>query len=414
MPRVRHSRYGWDNVTLPADRTFRIRLPQTHNLYHYYNDYDHEEMGKEQVEKDPLQIYRFVYETGAEGNLKAEYKYKSEGKKVCEERTVFVGQDQYQITLKSDVPTNTFMLGNPFMSHLDLEKFLAVNTNVASVSMQLAKSEQTVAMVAGTTLSTGGTQTVAPMQSFYLTTNTEPSTSATILLTKEMINNKGTSEDKGEGKMPGLRVRVESLTNGSQSAALLLTHEAVAAADINSAAATPIMDGEAKADVKVFGINSGNGFDIMPLADITPLGIYLSKSDSISIKVESENGADANEYVLHDNLTNTDYAVGNSLTVAGAETSLGRFVIKKANAIGTSVDHVHGDMSIMQEGQYVVVRSADNNLSGVEIVDTNGILVSKAHGEATNQLRTRIAHGIQVVRITMAHGERKSYKMMFN
>ena len=403
-----------DNGTLPADRTFRIRLPKTHNLYHYYNDYDHEEMGKEQVEKDPLQIYRFVYETGAEGNLKAEYKYKSEGKEVSEERTVFVGQDQYQITLKSDVPTNTFMLGNPFMSHLDLEKFLAVNTNVASVSMQLAKSEQTVAMVAGTTLSTGGTQTVAPMQSFYLTTNTEPSTSATILLTKEMINNKGTSEDKGEGKMLGLRVRVESLTNGSQSAALLLTHEAVAAADINSAAAPTIMDGEAKADVKVFGINSGNGFDIMPLADITPLGIYLSKSDSISIKVESENGADANEYVLHDNLTNTDYAVGNSLTVAGAETSLGRFVIKKANAIGTSVDHVHGDMSIMQEGQYVVVRSADNNLSGVEIVDTNGILVSKAHGEATNQLRTRIAHGIQVVRITMAHGERKSYKMMFN
>ena len=403
-----------DNGTLPADRTFRIRLPKTHNLYHYYNDYDHEEMGKEQVEKDPLQIYRFVYEMGAEGNLKAEYKYKSEGKEVSEERTVFVGQDQYQITLKSDVPTNTFMLGNPFMSHLDLEKFLAVNTNVASVSMQLAKSEQTVAMVAGTTLSTGGTQTVAPMQSFYLTTNTEPSTSATILLTKEMINNKGTSEDKGEGKMPGLRVRVESLTNGSQSAALLLTHEAVAAADINSAAAPTIMDGEAKADVKVFGINSGNGFDIMPLADITPLGIYLSKSDSISIKVESENGADANEYVLHDNLTNTDYAVGNSLTVAGAETSLGRFVIKKANAIGTSVDHVHGDMSIMQEGQYVVVRSADNNLSGVEIVDTNGILVSKAHGEATNQLRTRIAHGIQVVRITMAHGERKSYKMMFN
>ena len=403
-----------DNGTLPADRTFRIRLPKTHNLYHYYNDYDHEEMGKEQVEKDPLQIYRFVYETGAEGNLKAVYKYKSEGKEVSEERTVFVGQDQYQITLKSDVPTNTFMLGNPFMSHLDLEKFLAVNTNVASVSMQLAKSEQTVAMVAGTTLSTGGTQTVAPMQSFYLTTNTEPSTSATILLTKEMINNKGTSEDKGEGKMPGLRVRVESLTNGSQSAALLLTHEAVAAADINSAAAPTIMDGEAKADVKVFGINSGNGFDIMPLADITPLGIYLSKSDSISIKVESENGADANEYVLHDNLTNTDYAVGNSLTVAGAETSLGRFVIKKANAIGTSVDHVHGDTSIMQEGQYVVVRSADNNLSGVEIVDTNGILVSKAHGEATNQLRTRIAHGIHVVRITMAHGERKSYKMMFN
>lgn len=403
-----------DNGTLPADRTFRIRLPKTHNLYHYYNDYDHEEMGKGQVEKDPLQIYRFVYETGAEGNLKAKYKYKSEGKEVSEERTVFVGQDQYQITLKSDVPTNTFMLGNPFMSHLDLEKFLAVNTNVASVSMQLAKSEQTVAMVAGTTLSTGGMQTVAPMQSFYLTTNTEPSTSATILLTKEMINNKGTSEDKGEGKMPELRVRVESLTNGSQSAALLLTHEAVAAADINSAAAPTIMDGEAKADVKVFGINSGNGFDIMPLADITPLGIYLSKSDSISIKVESENGADANEYVLHDNLTNTDYAVGNSLTVAGAETSLGRFVIKKANAIGTSVDHVHGDTSIMQEGQYVVVRSADNNLSGVEIVDTNGILVSKAHGEATNQLRTRIAHGIQVVRITMAHGERKSYKMMFN
>lgn len=60
---------------------------------------------------------------------------------------------------------------------------------------------------------------------------------------------------------------------------------------------------------------------------------------------------------------------------------------------------------------------ASNNLAGVEIVeivDTNGHLVSKVHGEGSSQLTTKITQGIQVALVNMEGGECKNYKMMFH
>lgn len=63
----------------------------------------------------------------------------------------------------------------------------------------------------------------------------------------------------------------------------------------------------------------------------TPLGIFLNHKDSISIEVVPTEGTDAEEYVLHDNLTDIDYEIGSQVVVSDAETSLGRFVIRKLN-----------------------------------------------------------------------------------
>ena len=380
-----------DNGNLPATNRFSIRLPKAHEKYSYFVDYDQEKVASETVTKDANQINRFIYESNPadEGNLSMEYKYLSEGKDVTENRTVYVGQSEYQITLKSDVPTQTFVLGNPFMSRLNIKKFLEVNENVSSVKVEVENEsggmeEQTVSKVGDAIASTGSVTTIAPMQAFYVTTKDEASKQITLLLTTEMIGgSKKATEESKPAEAKGLRVCVESLKTGSKSAAMLVMENSETAHDgsVGSSSSSSkgfglvptLLDSEVKSPLKVFGIQQSQAYDILPMTGATPLGIYLSQKDSISIEVKPVLGVDMSGYVLHDMLSGADYSLGSPVIISDAETSLGRFVIRSRYG-STDVTSVDADqrISIVQEGSSVLVQSASGQLKSVKVIDLNG------------------------------------------
>lgn len=352
-----------------------------------------------------------------------EYKYLSEGKEVTEHRTVFVGQSEYQITLNSDIRTQTFLLGNPFMSRLNIEKFLEVNENVSSVKVEVENEsggmeEQTVSKVA----STGNATTIAPMQAFYVTTKDEPSTQITLLLTPEMIGgSKKATEESKPAEAKGLKVCVESLKTRSKSAAMLVMENSETAYDVsagssfkNSVLVPTLLDSEVKSPLKVFGIQQSQAYDILPMTGATSLGIYLSQKDSIRIEVKPIQGVDMSGYVLHDMLSGADYSLDSPLIIADAETSLGRFVIRSRYG-STDVTSVDTDqrISIVKEGSSVLVQSASGQLKSVKVIDLNGRIISRVQGNGSRCLKASIATGIQIIHIELTDGSSKDYKMIF-
>lgn len=418
-----------DNGNLPATNRFSIRLPKAHEKYSYFVDYDQEKVGSETVTKDANQINRFIYEskTANEGDLTMEYKYLSEGKEVTENRTVFVGQSEYQITLKSDVPTQTFVLGNPFMSRLNIKKFLEVNENVSSVKVEVENEsggmeEQTVSKVGDAIASTGSATTIAPMQAFYVTTKDEASKQITLLLTTEMIGgSKKATEESKPAEAKGLKVCVESLKTGSKSAVMLVMENSETAYDTSAGSASKnsvlvptLLDSEVKSPLKVFGIHQSQAYDILPMTDAAPLGIYLSQKDSISIEVKPVQGVDMSGYVLHDMLSGADYSLDSPVIIADAETSLGRLVIRSRYG-STDVTSVDTDqrISIVQEGSSVLVQSASGQLKSVKVIDLNGRIISRVQGNGSRCLKASIASGIQIIHIELTDGSSKDYKMIF-
>lgn len=414
-----------DNGNLPATNKFSIRLPKAHKEYSYFVDYDQEKVASETVTKDANKINRFIYEPDSpqEGDLTMEYKYLSEGKEVTEHRTVFVGQSEYQITLNSDTPTQTFLLGNPFMSRLNIEKFLEVNENVNSVKVEVENEsggmeEQTVSKVA----STGNATTIAPMQAFYVTTNDAASTEITLLLTPEMIGgSKKATEESKPAEAKGLKVCVESLKTRSKSAAMLVMENSETAYDVsagssfkNSVLVPTLLDSEVKSPLKVFGIQQSQAYDILPMTGATSLGIYLSQKDSIRIEVKPIQGVDMSGYVLHDMLSGADYSLDSPLIIADAETSLGRFVIRSryGSTDATSVD-TDQRISIVKEGSSVLVQSASGQLKSVKVIDLNGRIISRVQGNGSRCLKASIATGIQIIHIELTDGSSKDYKMIF-
>lgn len=412
-----------DNGNLPATNKFSIRLPKAHKEYSYFVDYDQEKVASETVTKDANKINRFIYERDFPGDLTMEYKYLSEGKEVTENRTVFVGQSEYQITLKSDIPTQTFLLGNPFMSRLNIKKFLEANGNVSSVKVEVENEsggmeEQTVSKVA----STGNATTIAPMQAFYVTTNDAASTQITLLLTPEMIGgSKKATEESKPAEAKGLKVCVESLKTRSKSAAMLVMENSETAYDVsagssfkNSVLVPTLLDSEVKSPLKVFGIQQSQAYDILPMTGATSLGIYLSQKDSIRIEVKPIQGVDMSGYVLHDMLSGADYSLDSPLIIADAETSLGRFVIRSRYG-STDVTSVDTDqrISIVQEGSSVLVQSACGLLKSVKVIDLNGRIISRVQGNGSRCLKASIATGIQIIHIELTDGSSKDYKMIF-
>lgn len=414
-----------DNGNLPATNKFSIRLPKAHKEYSYFVDYDQEKVASEKVTKDADKINRFIYEPDSpkEGDLTMEYKYLSEGEEVTENRTVFVGQSEYQITLNSDIPTQTFLLGNPFMSRLNVNKFLEVNENVSSVKVEVENEsggmeEQTVSKVA----STGNATTIAPMQAFYVTTKDEPSTQITLLLTPEMIGgSKKATEESKPADAKGLKVCVESLKTRSKSAAMLVMENSETAYDVsagssfkNSVWVPTLLDSEVKSPLKVFGIQQSQAYDILPMTGATSLGIYLSQKDSIRIEVKPIQGVDMSGYVLHDMLSGADYSLDSPLIIADAETSLGRFVIRSRYG-STDVTSVDTDqrISIVKEGSSVLVQSASGQLKSVKVIDLNGRIISRVQGNGSRCLKASIATGIQIIHIELTDGSSKDFKMIF-
>ena len=414
-----------DNGNLPATNKFSIRLPKAHKEYSYFVDYDQEKVASEKVTKDANKINRFIYEPDSpkEGDLTMEYKYLSGGKEVTENRTVFVGQSEYQITLNSVSPTQTFVLGNPFMSRLNIEKFLEVNENVSSVKVEVENEsggmeEQTVSKGA----STGNATTIAPMQAFYVTTKDEPSKQITLLLTPEMIGgSKKATEESKPAEAKGLKVCVESLKTRSKSAAMLVMENSETAYDVsagssfkNSVLVPTLLDSEVKSPLKVFGIQQSQAYDILPMTGATSLGIYLSQKDSIRIEVKPIQGVDMSGYVLHDMLSGADYSLDSPLIIADAETSLGRFVIRSryGSTDATSVD-TDQRISIVKEGSSVLVQSASGQLKSVKVIDLNGRIISRVQGNGSRCLKASIATGIQIIHIELTDGSSKDYKMIF-
>lgn len=407
-----------DNGTLPAGNTFRFRLPKTHATYHYYNDYNQEAMGSEEISRNDDELYRFIYETENANNKTQTYQYQSGEDEVTENRTVYDGQDEYQITLKADAATNTFLLGNPFMSHLNIEKFLKANDNVSSVKVQTqdGNSEQTTSLTNGVIASTGNITDIAPMQSFFITTTGEATTSATILLTKDMIggNLQTTDDEKTESRRTeGLKVIVESLTSGDQSATLLIL--TTAGQTTQAVRPTPtLMDNEVKANVKVFGIDQDSAYDIMPLADCTPLGIYLGQQDSIRIKMEPTAGVDASEFVLHDNLTDLDYPADASIVIPESATTLGRFDIRRQTSTAVKPAASTSGISLIQEGSSIIVLSKKHSLKSVTLFDLNGRVINQVKGIHADHLKVATQRGMQVVKVEQEDGENRSFKIIFN
>ena len=418
-----------DNEDLPDTTTFRFRFPKMHTKYNYYEDFGQTITDiSENVSRNDGP-HRFVYEQAGEDNKRFKYVRKQPGTNGeivdnTSERTVYLNAKDYTAhlnveTAATDGTEACFAAANPFMSRIDVAKFLEVNREkVASVGFYDGNTISTVTLGDdGSLVSTqGGVETIEPMQGFFVTAK-DASTNPTSLEVKfsasmmspdvaETGSGAEAGDDTQQASQPASLLRMTVSRRGDKASTVVTETE--------GARARTIIENEASPKVAVFTVADGSAYDICPAYGraYIPVGILTSGTDTLTLSFEAQGRTELDNYELYDNVTYTAYPLDAQLTFSGMGSSIGRFAIRdRRQSPSLEEDGDEGIYIAVQDGR-AIIRSARPDIIKAETYTAGGVKTGEYTSKGTVEAVIGINKGINIVKVTLENGETKTFKVM--
>lgn len=286
--------------------SYTFRFPKEHTTYHYF------------------------YSNGASTGQSATINRNGQAGQ-------FIQKTFGSVNLTIDKSGTRFLFGNPFMTHLDIEKFLTANrTNVNAV--EVYDGTQYVAITCddqGNLISTlKETPTmVAPMEAVFVQAK-NAGTSLSLNLTKEMFHLKGKSlrtraSRSGYAHSKG-SLRMKATVSGESSSCILLCSSRYADTYRTSEDITALIDNDAKPAVAIFTVADRKALSIQRMRSATriPVGFYLKQTGNISLTFDASDNT-WNGWKLKDEQTGRSYPINGRITLNDVSTGSGRFFLEK-------------------------------------------------------------------------------------
>lgn len=309
------------------------------------------------------------------------------------------------------------IVGNPFVSHLNVEKFLSENSDVLQQKYWFANNEGPEAGSAdadGNWISTDF-GLIAPYRAFYVQkTDDAPSGDVEVKFTQDMEEFLPNTTDE-QNSMQGLVIRAKN-ENGSSAAALAYS----GVADNGFAMAedaqllTDLLDNDDDVP-SVYTVAGDMATSINRIKDLQqiPLGVFAADGDVTTLTFTGV--AALMEPSLYDAEMNTDTPLteGYTLTVNGA--SHGRYFIRAKGAGSgndgatgiTDVEAGTGGVSVYSVVPSQVVVSSDAGLLDVSVYSVGGAMLGheSVDGGRTAVTLDGIDSGVAVVKVVTADGQ---------
>ncbi|MDE5872243.1 MAG: T9SS type A sorting domain-containing protein [Muribaculaceae bacterium] len=386
----------------PAEQTLvKFRFPKNDGNYNYFEDGNDEEG---EVNHRPLT-------RGKAGKL-----FEMTG-------------DSQEITLKKATSGNLFLVGNPFMAHLDMAKFLAANNNIESKFWILSEGQGQVGVVMDrksesdmiTNMTAGIAEnstikddysSLAPMQGFFVQAKTA-GTELKIKFTPDMMAVEPYADETGapilKAPRPETRADGEDIisVSTSESTAIIRLSGSADKGYATSEDVEMIDDSNQRGIRRIYTVagTMASAINQTPDADGVEVGL-MAPTDSVT--VVTFRGLALEDYMLYDTTTGekTQLYDGFELEMTGSVS--GRYFL--TNGVDTT-EIEDGTIRIMPERHGVVVTApAVCGALTVRVYDTLGREVAKSEG-FEQETRIALDPGIYVVEAIGSETGRKSAKL---
>ena len=420
-----------DNGNLPETQKFRFRFPKEHGTYNYYEDFPEPtitdisetlDRGDDANNGAKTEIYRFVYEGESEANKTFEYERLKPGENAEEPasttdtRTVYLGSAEYKAKLDldpaigADADEGYFAAANPFMSRIDVAKFLAANSEaIREVKFYDGNTISSATLADGGLVSTqAGAETVQPMQGFFVKATEAGATELEVTFSGDMMSpDVAEAEDETAQEAEAADMLRMTVRRGDAEASAIVTTSAYAEAKT-------LIDNEVSPKVAVFTVADGTAYDIHPSNGraYIPVGILTSAADTLTFSFETAGNADLADYELYDNVTGTAYPLDNELTFSNMGTSVGRFALRDRRASSSLEDGMAASIYVAVQDGRAIIRSSQPDIMTVEVYTAGGVKTGGLTSKGTVEATVNIGKGVNIVRVTLESGEVKTFKVM--
>lgn len=281
-----------------ANTSYSFHFPKSHNTYHYYD------LGGNVLETET-------------------FKRKSVGRLMVENSMPST------ITLTQLDNSDMFLFGNPFMAHINIQKFLDANKeSIEAAYVYVNKSYQTI-QANGISTRADATTQLAPMQAMFVKTKVSGK-STVVRLSYDMLEQR-TSVAGSSIRKSGFSPLYLSARVNRQTASCVVLSSNTRMGN-HSKNASLLLDEEANPEVAVYTVADGKALSIhyQQTDERIPLGFYMKQVGDIQLSFESRNAA-WKGWRLVDSQTGQVYGLDETVTLKSVASGSGRFYLEKEN-----------------------------------------------------------------------------------
>ncbi len=306
-----------------SSQTYTFRFPKTHSQYHYvYGDGSGAGYPAENILRS--KVGRFIYE-----NNNGEVAF------------------PYTVKAKNQMSGTTFIVGNPFMAHIDIKKFMQENSAiVTSVKVYDGNTNNTLILSDGELLGTdNGLAYLAPMQAFFVTT-TQAKTELDVKFTENMLVQQPDIRLYSR-RMTGLGLSrtaaipdkrtmlgISAFSNGESGKCLVNMRSGASDGYREREDARILLDNEIPPVIAVFTEADGKALDIQQMSRRVriPLGFSMKSESEVILKLTHTSDSRWKNWELFDKQTGRRYSLDREVTQVNLgiiSTHAGRFYLVK-------------------------------------------------------------------------------------
>ena len=375
--------------------TLKFRMPKEHTVYHYFND-----------KKQETDLYETINRGGNAGRL----------------YTDDLSGNDWNLTLNLvlDNPSDYFVVGNPFMTHINIKKFLKGNPSIEGLKVYDGNAMNSAILSDGELVSNAdGTWTsIAPMQAFFAKVE-KASETCQINFTKDMLetqpeNNQmllSYQDNENRAMESSNQVMIKAkVGNGASSQALIRFNDHASTAFVNGEDGALLVDNEARPQIQVFTLANNRAADIQqtPQTDHITLGVIMAEPTPLELSLTGDT-----DWNLYDIKTGMTYSMagGNIVNLGTVSSSTGRYVLVRDVTAIENIKPASGLTLSRTSHGTISIRTADGSALGeCSVYSIDGKLIDSTRG-GMSEVELKAAKGICIVKAAKADGTSYVQKM---
>ena len=380
-----------------------FRLPKADGSYTYYS-YDGKPSG------DPTTISRLEGTENVSGRLQSDQLFiRNTDLTEAEEGT------DITITLPETAHGGYYLVGNPFMAHLDMAEFFDETTGNGSVLEKkywvVTDGNQSAAV--GTegswvTVDGNSTPTVAPLQSFFVQKANNETGEITVKFTQDMQVLGGT----GDGLRSANALTITATTTDGRTSRAAVAYDMAASADYEASEdAELFLDSNLGDMPMVYTVAGTMATSINRTSELynIPLGVYGSKQEMVTLSFGGLN--QFSSATLYDAQEQTETPLHEGKTVSVPAGTSGRYFLRAGTPTGNEVIARNAFLVYSVGGGKVMVTSSNTPLKDIRVYTMGGAQVRSIQASGMQQ-EIYLNRGIYLITVSDQDGLQETKKVL--
>lgn len=317
----------------------------------------------------------------------------------------YVHSDKVTVTLTPSADGKYLMVGNPFMASLDVQAFVAANSDVLAQKYWIGDMSEDNAVAFTENGLSAPTSLIAPYSVFYVEAKTPSTEGVEVKFTADMQKFETTSTGEGSQTV-SLKITAED-AEGSSSAAVRYAASASNGFGMEDAQMISGLTGNADNAPKVYTVAGNTAVSVNQLKDAQRIPLGVTAADGSVVTLTFSGVAAVKDAAIYDAelQSETPLYEGYQLTVNGP--SYGRYFLigHGSGTTGITETGADGNVSVSSIVPRQVVVTSDTALRSVSVWSAGGALLKKVspNGNFTCTLNG-VDSGMVVVRTETESG----------